>query len=71
MTKVILATEISTTLYQMAARLPPFCPDKPALWFAQEEAHLELTGVTSQKTSFNQVVTQLNQNAAEVEEILR
>jgi hypothetical protein len=55
----------------MAVRLPPFWPDKPALWFAQVEAQLKLAGVTSQRTKFNQVFAQLNQqHAAEVGDII-
>jgi hypothetical protein len=51
--------------------MPPFWPDRPALWFAQVEAQFELAGVTSQKTKFNQVVSQLQQqHAAEVEDII-
>lgn len=71
MTEQAIDTEVSTTIYRVAVRLPPFWPDKPALWFAQAEAQLELAGVTSQKTKFNQVVAQLNQqHAAEVEDII-
>jgi hypothetical protein len=47
MTEQGLYTEVSTTIYRMAVRLPPFWPDKPALWFAQVEDYLELAGVTS------------------------
>jgi hypothetical protein len=64
MTEQGVDTEVSTTIYRVAVRLLPFWPDKPALWFAQVEAQLELAGVTSQKTKFNQVVAQLNQQHA-------
>ena len=71
MTEPGLDTEVSATLYRVAVCLPPFWPDKPALWFAQVEAQLELARVKSQKTKFNQVVTQLNQqHAAKVEDII-
>jgi len=40
-------TEVSTTIYRMALRLPPFWPDKPARLFTQVEAQIELAGVTS------------------------
>ena len=45
-------------------RLPPFWPDRPAVWF-------ELAGITRRRTKFNYVVSQLNQQqAAEVEDII-
>jgi hypothetical protein len=52
-------------------RLPPFWPDRPAVWFAQAEAQFELSAITRQRTKFNYVVSQLNQQqAAEVEDII-
>ena len=52
-------------------RLPPFWPDRPAVWFAQAEAQFELASITRQRTKFNYVVSQLNQQlAAEVEDII-
>jgi hypothetical protein len=49
--------------------MPPFWPDKSALWFAQAEAQFEL-GVMSQKTKFNRLASQLQQHAAEVMSLL-
>ena len=64
-------TEVSSTQERVAVRLPPFWPDKPALWFAQAEIQFELTGICSQKTKFKQVVSQFNQHVAvEVEDII-
>ena len=64
-------TEVSSTQETVAVRLPPFWPDKPALWFAQAEVQFELTGICSQKTKFNQVVSQFNQQVVvEVEDII-
>ena len=58
-------------LYRVAVRLPPFWPDRPALWFAQAEAQFDLAGITRQRTKFNHVVSQLHQqHAAEVEDII-
>jgi hypothetical protein len=52
-------------------RLPPFWPDRPAIWFAQAEAQFDLAAITRQRTKFNYVMSQLNQQqAAEVEDII-
>lgn len=54
-----------------AVRLPPFWPDRPGLWFAQAEAQFALASVTSEKTKFNYVISQLEyRHAAEVEDII-
>jgi hypothetical protein len=49
-------------------RLPPFWP---GIWFAQAEAQFALAPVTSEKTKFNYVISQLEyRHAAEVEDII-
>jgi len=61
----------SGSVYRVAVRLPPFWPDRPAIWFAQAEAQFDLAAITRQQTKFNYVVSQLNQQqAAEVEDII-
>jgi hypothetical protein len=61
----------SPQVYRVAVRRPPFWPDRPAIWFAQAEAQFELAAITQQRTKFNYVVSQLNQQqAAEVEDII-
>ena len=40
--------------HRATVRLPPFCPDRPGLWFAQ----FSLASVTSETTKFNYVVSQ-------------
>ena len=58
-------------LCRIAVRLPPFWPDRPAIWFAQAESQFELAAITRQRTKFNYVVAQLNQQqASEVEDII-
>jgi hypothetical protein len=62
---------VDTSLYRVAVRLPPFWPDRPALWFAQAEEQFEIAGITRQRSKFNHVVSQLHQqHAAEVEDII-
>jgi hypothetical protein len=56
---------------RVAVRLPPFWAERPALWFAQTEAQFFLGGVSSEKTKFFHVISQLNHwYAAEVEDII-
>jgi hypothetical protein len=57
-------------IYKVAVRLPPFWPDRPALWFVQAEAQFELAAITSEKTKFN-IISQLDhRHAAEVEDVI-
>ena len=61
---------VSSAMYRVAVRLPPFWPDRPAVWFAQAEAQFQLASFKRQRSKFNYVVSQLNQQeAAEVEDI--
>ncbi|XP_046406308.1 uncharacterized protein LOC124171211 [Ischnura elegans] len=51
--------------------LPPFWPDRPALWLAQLEIQFSLAGITSDKTMFMYAVAQLdNKYAIEVEDVI-
>ena len=62
---------VSSAVYRVTVRLPPFWPNRPAIWFAQAEAQFELSDITRQRTKFNYMVSQLNQqHAAEVEDII-
>jgi hypothetical protein len=62
---------LGATLYPVDVRLPPFWPDRPAIWLAQAEAQFDLAGITRQKKKFNYVVSQLHQqHASEVEDII-
>ena len=62
---------LSAAVYRVAVSLPPFWPDRTATWFAQAEAQFWLAAITLQRTKFNYVVSQLNQQqAAEVEDII-
>ena len=58
-------------IHRPTVRLPPFWPDRPGLWFAQAEGQFELSSVTSERTKFNYVISQLEyRHAAEVEDII-
>ena len=54
-----------------AVRLPPFWSDRPWLWFAQADAQCNIASVTSEKTKFNYVISQLvYRHAAGVENVI-
>jgi len=58
-------------IHRPAVRLPPFWPDRPGLWFAQAETPFVLATITSERTKFNNVISQLEyRHAAEVEDII-
>jgi len=46
-------------IHRSTVCLPPFWPDRPGVWFAQVESQFELSSVTSEKTKFNYVISQL------------
>jgi hypothetical protein len=65
------ADTLEAAVYRVVVRLPPFWPDRPAVWFAQAEAQFELAAITNERTKFNYVISQLDhRHAAEVEDII-
>jgi hypothetical protein len=46
-------------IYNAAVRLPPFWPDGPGTWLAQDKAQFALASVISENTKFNYVISQL------------
>ncbi|XP_022836850.1 uncharacterized protein LOC111364226 [Spodoptera litura] len=60
-----------TAAVGMPLRCPPFCPDEPALWFAQLEGQFILSRITSDSTKFYYASTQLETKyAIHVSEII-
>jgi hypothetical protein len=52
-------------------RLPPYWAERPAVWFAQAKVQFTLAGISSEKTKFYYVISQLDQRyATEVEDII-
>jgi len=52
-------------------RVPPFWPEKPAVWFAQLEGQYTSSSITQDATKFYYVISHLeNQYAAEVEDVI-
>lgn len=55
----------------MALRIPPFWPEKPAIWFAQVEGQFTVMQVTDDTAKFYHILATLDrQYAAEVEDVL-
>lgn len=58
-------------LAKVGVRVPPFCPDDPALWFAQIEGQFALAGISADTTKFYYVSAQLeHQYAMEVKDVI-
>ncbi|XP_052751233.1 uncharacterized protein LOC128200775 [Galleria mellonella] len=56
---------------RVGVRVPPFYPEKPALWFAQLEGQFQLATITADSTKFYYAISQLEpQYAAEVEDVI-
>ena len=52
-------------------RIPPFWPEKPAIWFAQVEGQFNLYGISDDVTRFYHVLSTLDrQYAAELEDVI-
>ncbi|XP_073959770.1 uncharacterized protein [Choristoneura fumiferana] len=59
------------SLFRVGVRVPPFWPDRPALWFAQIEGQFILSGITADLTKFYYVTSHLDHKfAAEVEDVI-
>lgn len=56
---------------RIGVRVPPFYPDKPALWFAQLESQFVLSNITVDSTKYHYAIGQLDPvYASEVEDII-
>lgn len=65
------STETVREISRVSVKIPPFWPEKPALWFCQLEGQFALCGVTSDSTKFYYVIAQLdNKIAQEVEDVI-
>lgn len=57
--------------FRVGVRIPPFYPEKPALWFSQMEAQFALSNIKTDETKFYYVTGNLDpQYANEVEDII-
>ncbi|XP_047989836.1 uncharacterized protein LOC125229100 [Leguminivora glycinivorella] len=65
------AEPLTAESFRVGVKIPPFYPEKPALWFAQLEGQFRLSRVTTDETKFYYAMAQLKpQFAAEVEDII-
>lgn len=56
---------------RVGVKVPPFYPDKPALWFMQLESQFALANITADSTKFHYALAQLDSaNASLVEDII-
>lgn len=56
---------------KVSIRTPPFCSDKPLLWFASLEAQFEINRITAEKTKYSYAVAHLDTKCTrEVEDII-
>ena len=55
---------VSSAVKRAAGRLPPYCPNRTAVSFSRAEAQFEFASITRQRTKFNYVVSNLNQQQA-------
>lgn len=65
------AEQITAESFRVGVKVPPFYPEKPALWFAQLEGQFILSKITTDETKFYYAMAQLEpQYAEEVEDII-
>lgn len=58
-------------LCRVGVKVPPFWPDKPALWFAQLDGQFTLANITADTTKFYHVISVLDYKyAVEIEDII-
>jgi hypothetical protein len=59
------------SINRFGIHIPPFWPEKPAVWFAQLKGQFVLSNIKLDATKFYCVISQLdNKYAAEVEDVI-
>ncbi|XP_041980527.1 uncharacterized protein LOC121734154 [Aricia agestis] len=68
---VSIEPTLSTNVFKVGVRVPPFWADEPEIWFAQVEGQFNISGITNDSTKFHYVIAQLdNQYSREVKDII-
>lgn len=62
--KAIIAA-LGTQTSRVNVKVPPFWPEKPAVWFAQIEAQFALANITTDQTKFYTITANLEPHIAE------
>lgn len=61
----------SSEIFKISPKIPVFWPEEPEIWFAQVEGQFANSGVVSDTTKFNYVISQLDQQfSREVKDII-
>lgn len=56
---------------RVSIRTPPFCNDRPALWFASLEAQFAINNISQELTKYNYAIAHLDTTCTrEVEDII-
>lgn len=56
---------------KVGIRVPPFWPEEPEVWFAQIEGQFAISGITSDATKFNYIISQMdNITCIEIKDII-
>jgi hypothetical protein len=61
----------SSVVNRGGIQLPPFSPEKPAIWFAQLEGQFALSNITQDATKFYYVISHLDNKYAAQGEYFR
>jgi hypothetical protein len=67
----IMDSSVPAEIFRVAVWLPPFWAKRPAMWFTQAGAEFALASISSEKTKFYNMISQLGHwYAEEVEDII-
>lgn len=67
----VACSTLTATPAPLHLKIPPFWPEKPAIWFAQVEGQFIIMKVTDEATKFYHILATLDrQYAAEIEDVL-
>ncbi|XP_059060202.1 uncharacterized protein LOC131853351 [Achroia grisella] len=62
---------MSSEIFKVAIKVPPFWPEEPEIWFAQVERQFAISKITNDLTKFNYVIGQLDQQfSKEVKDVI-